>query len=397
MGEQAAGAPAPLDGIKVLDMSRVFAGPVAGRILSDLGAEVVKVEPPEGDVTRLWGRKAAGLSTYYVQQNVGKRNISIDLRVEGGADLIKQLVAEADIVIENFRPGIMARYGIDYESLREVKPDIVMVSISGFGQTGPESGRAAYAAILHGEAGAIHVPEVPSQARDVSFSAADVLSGMHGVIGLLAALRVRDQTGIGQHIDIAMMDVMTFSSDASQSILDDAGHDPRGGQIFDAVGGPILLSGEVKWFWYQLSNMHGLVDPGAKDRPIEQKKADRWGLIEQWMLDQPDRATLTAKLDEANLAWGNIRELGDVLESPTIKHRETVATIDNREGGTRNVIRSPYVMSESPTRDPGSIAVRGEHNYDVMAEWLDLSLADTDELLGAGVLVRDEWAEQLHG
>ena len=99
MGEQAAGAPAPLDGIKVLDMSRVFAGPVAGRILSDLGAEVVKVEPPEGDVTRLWGRKAAGLSTYYVQQNVGKRNISIDLRVEGGADLIKQLVAEAWLAV----------------------------------------------------------------------------------------------------------------------------------------------------------------------------------------------------------------------------------------------------------------------------------------------------------
>ena len=377
-------------------MSRVFAGPVAGRILSDLGAEVVKVEPPEGDITRLWGRKAAGLSTYYVQQNVGKRNISVDLRVEGGSELIRRLAAEADIVIENFRPGIMARYGIDYESLREVKPDLVMVSISGFGQTGPESGRAAYAAILHGEAGAISVPDVPSQARDVSFSAADVLSGMHGVIGLLAALRVRDQTGIGQHIDIAMMDVMAFSSDGSQAILDDAGHDPRGGQIFDAVGGPILLSGEIKWFWHQLSNLHGLVDPGAKDRPIEQKKADRWALIEQWMIDQPDRATLTDKLDEANLAWGNLRELGAVLESPTIVHRETVAEIDNRDGGTRPVIRSPYVMSESDTREPGAIAVRGEHNHDVMAEWLGLSLTEADGLIDAGVLVRDEWAEQLN-
>ncbi len=396
MGEHAAGAPAPLTGVKVLDMSRVFAGPVAGRILSDLGAEVVKVEPPEGDITRLWGRKAAGLSTYYVQQNVGKRNISIDLRADGGPDLIRSLVAESDIVIENFRPGVMARYGLDYESLRELKPDLVMVSISGFGQTGPESGRAAYAAILHGEAGAINVPDVPSQARDVSFSAADVLSGMHGVIGLLAALRVRDQTGIGQHIDIAMMDVMTFSSDASQSILDDAGHDPRGGQIFDAVGGPILLSGEIKWFWYQLSNLHGLVDPGAKNRPIEQKKADRWALIEQWMLEQPDRATLTAKLDEAKLAWGNLRELGAVLESPTIVHRGTVATIDNRDGGTRNVIRSPYVMSESPTRDPGDIAVRGEHNHDVLGDWLGLSLTDVDGLLDRGVLVRDEWAEQLN-
>lgn len=382
-------------GIKVLDMSRVFAGPVAGRVLSDLGADVVKVEPPEGDITRLWGRKAAGLSTYYVQQNVGKRNISIDLRAEGGAELVKRLVAESDIVIENFRPGIMARFGIDYESLKAVKPDLVMVSISGFGQTGPEAQRAAYAAILHGEAGAIKVPAVPSESRDVSFSAADVMSGLHGVIGLLAALRVRDQTGIGQHVDIAMMDVMTFSSDGNQAIIDDAGHEPRGGQVFDAVGGPILMSGEVRWFWHQLSNIQGLQDPGAKDRPVEQKKADRRDLIEEWMMAQPDRATLTRKLDEANLAWGNLRELGNVLESPTIQHRDTVATIDNRDGGTRNVIRSPYVMSESATREPGGIAVRGEHNHDVLVDWLGASLTDVDGLIADGVLVRDEWAERL--
>ena len=396
MGEAGESAPAPLAGVKVLDMARVFAGPVAGRILSDLGAEVVKVEPPEGDITRLWGRKAAGLSTYYVQQNVGKRNVSIDLRAEGGPDLVRRLVAEADIVIENFRPGIMARYGLDWDSLREFKPDLIMVSISGFGQTGPESTRAAYAPILHGEAGAVAVPEEVADARDVGFSAADVLSGMHGVIGLLAALRVRDQTGIGQHIDIAMMDVMAFSSDGNQAILDDAGHEPRSGKVFDAVGGPILLSGEIKWFWHQLTNVHGLVDPGPKERSVVEKKADRERLITEWMLAQPDRATLTRKLDEANLAWGNLRQLGEVLESPTIQHRETVAHIDNRDGGTRPVIRSPYVMSHSPTRDPGEIALRGEHNHDVLGDWLGVSLTEADVLVEAGVLVRDEWAEQVN-
>ena len=250
-------APQPLAGIKVLDLSRVFAGPVCGRILSDLGADVVKVEPPEGDVTRLWGRKAAGLSTYYVQQNVGKQNISIDLRKDGGPALVRELVKHSDIVVENFRPGVMAKYGLDYDSLRQHKPDLVMASISGFGQDGPESGRAAYAAILHGEAGAIDVSKGVAAAHDISFSAADVLSGMHGVIGLLAALRVRDQTGIGQHVDIAMMDVMTFSSDGSQAILDDAGHEPRGAQLFEAAGGPLLLAGETKWFWHQLSKVHG--------------------------------------------------------------------------------------------------------------------------------------------
>lgn len=389
-------APKPLDGIKVLDLSRVFAGPVCGRILSDLGADVVKVEPPEGDVTRLWGRKAAGLSTYYVQQNVGKQNISVDLRADEGPELIRRLVEQADIVIENFRPGVMAKYGLEYEALKQLKPDLVMVSISGFGQDGPESGRAAYAGILHGEAGAIDVSKGVAGAHDVSFSAADVLSGMHGVIGLLAALRVRDQTGIGQHVDIAMMDVMTFSSDGAQAILDDAGHEPRGAQLFEATGGPILLAGETKWFWHQLTSVHGLVDPGSRDRPVSEKKSDRNRIITDWLLSFPDRDGLVNALNEANLAWGNIRQLGEVLDSPTLKHRETIATIDNRDGGERPVVRSPYKMSASDTRDPGQVAMRGEHNHDVLHEWLGMSLTEVDQLVADNVLLHDEWAAQHH-
>jgi len=391
MGE----APKPLAGIKVLDLSRVFAGPVCGRILSDLGADVVKVEPPEGDVTRLWGRKAAGLSTYYVQQNVGKQNICVDLRQAGGPALIRKLVEHADIVVENFRPGVMAKYGLDYDSLKELKPDLVMASISGFGQQGPESGRAAYAAILHGEAGAIDVSKGVAAAHDVSFSAADVLSGMHGVIGLLAALRVRDQTGIGQHVDIAMMDVMTFSSDGAQAILDDVGHEPRGAQLFEAAGGPILLAGETKWFWHQLSKIRGLVDPGSSERSGPEKKVDRNQIIETWMQSFADRASLVAALDEANLAWGNLRNLGEVLESPTLKHRDTIATIDNRDGGTRSIVRSPYKMSASETRDPGTVALQGEHNHDVLGDWLDMSLSDVDQLVTDKVLLQDEWAAQI--
>jgi len=390
MGE----APKPLAGVRVLDMSRVFAGPVCGRILSDLGAEVVKVEPPEGDITRVWGRKAAGLSTYFVQQNVGKQNLCIDLREDGGPELVRSLVEKADIVIENFRPGVMAKYGLDYDSLKQVKPDLVMVSISGFGQVGPESGRAAYAAILHGEAGAIDVSNGVSAAHDVSFSAADVLSGMHGVIGLLAALRVRDQTGIGQHIDIAMMDVMTFSSDGAQAILDDAGHEPRGGQLFDATGGPVLIAGDLRWLWHQLKTVHGLADSGRDDRTLEEKKTERYDLMCGWMLSHGDRQSLTDGLDQAKLAWGNVRNLGNVLDSPTLQHRDTIATIDNRDGDTRQVVRSPYRMSESDTSDPGHVAMRGEHNFDVLTDWLDMSLTDIDTLVANQVLLQDEWAAQ---
>ena len=127
----------PLHGLKVLDFSRVLAGPFAGRMLSDLGADVVKVEPPDGDVTRLWGRKIAGLPGYYHQQNAGKRNISMDLRAPGAVDLVKSLVAEADILVETYRPDVMPRLGLGYETLQAVNPGLIMLSISGLAKAGP--------------------------------------------------------------------------------------------------------------------------------------------------------------------------------------------------------------------------------------------------------------------
>ena len=145
----------PLAHLKVLDFSRVLAGPFAGRLLCDLGADVVKVEPPDGDITRLWGRVIGNLPGYYHQQNAGKRNICIDLRTAGGRQLALDLAAEADILIENFRADVMPRLGLAYEQLRSVNPRLVMLSISGFGQGGPESHRPAYAPIIHAEAAAL--------------------------------------------------------------------------------------------------------------------------------------------------------------------------------------------------------------------------------------------------
>ncbi len=145
----------PLSGIKVLDLSRVLAGPFAGRMLSDLGADVVKLEPPEGDVTRHWGVKRGDISGYYHQQNAGKRNIAVDLRHPKGLLIVKSLVKQADVLIENFRPDVMARLGIDYETLAEINPRLIMLSISGFGADNPDSRRAAYAPIIHAETGLI--------------------------------------------------------------------------------------------------------------------------------------------------------------------------------------------------------------------------------------------------
>jgi CoA:oxalate CoA-transferase len=374
----------------VLDLSRVFAGPVAGRILSDLGADVVKVEPPEGDITRLWGFTTAGLSTYFVQQNAGKRNVSIDLRSPGGPELVADLAAEADVVVENFRPGVLARHGLDWSSLSARNQALIMLSISGFGQDGPDSQRAAYAAVVHAESGVIEYTN-RDDPLDVSFAAADVLSGLHGVIGLLAALRVKDLTGVGQHIDLAMVDAMAFSSDKIVSSLDGRLHEQQNGEVWDTAAGPFVIPGGLKWVWHQMSDVHGLTDPTPSDAELADKVASRRRIVTEYLCSLDDRSAVIDAFERAGLAWGEIREVGQVLESPTIVHRDTVAQVDDRAGGTRPVVRSPYLMSGDATRPVGPASFRGEHNHDVLGQWLDIDDATIDRLMADGIVVSDEW------
>lgn len=378
----------PLHGVRVLDLTRVFAGPIAGRTLSDLGADVVKVEPPDGDVTRLWGRKTAGLSTYFTQQNCGKRNVCVDLNADDGPELVARLAEQADVVIENFRPGVMAKFGIDWSALSARKPSLIMLSISGFGQEGPESQRAAYASIIHAESGILPPAEGDEMPLDLDLSAADVLSGMHGVIAVLAALRTRDATGVGQYIDMAMMDAMTFSADIVINSLDGARRaESINGEVWRTADGPKMVPGGLRWIWHQLSTTAGLTDSTPPDADITEKIASRRRIITDFLCGLPDRAAVIAALDAANLAWADVRECGEVLESPTLVHRRTVVDIDDRAGGTRKVIRNPYRMSTTDFSDIGHAAFRGEHNVEVLDEWLG---ADTE---GIAALSRDEWAD----
>ncbi len=376
----------PLEGVKVLDLSRVFAGPIAGRTLSDLGADVVKVEPPDGDVTRLWGRKAAGLSTYFTQQNCGKRNVCIDLQASDGPELVRRLAAQADVVIENFRPGVMAKFGLDWSALQRVNPQLIMLSISGFGQDGPESQRAAYASIIHAEAGILPEGVDGEMPLDLDLSAADVLSGMHGVISVLGALRMRDAGGVGQHIDMAMIDAMTFSADIIVNVLDGARRSESiNGEVWRTVDGPKMLTGGLRWIWHQLSTTAGLVDSTPQDADISDKITSRRKVITDYLCALPDRAAVIDTFDTANLAWADVRNCGEVFESPTIRHRNTIVDVDDRAGGTRKVVRNPYHWSGTDLSDIGVAAFRGEHNAVVLDEWLGVG-TDGIEALGT-----DEW------
>ncbi|MEX2489876.1 MAG: CoA transferase [Pseudomonadales bacterium] len=382
----------PLTGIRVLDLSRVLAGPFAGRMLCDLGAEVVKIEPPDQDVTRFWGHKVGSISGYYNQQNAGKLNVSIDLQKAEGIALLKELATAADILVENFRPGVMKRLGIDWPALSAINPRLIMLSISGFGQEGPESARAAYAPIIHAETGAIHrqAEKAGAHPAELSMSFADTNAGLHGLIGILSALHLRQRTGTGQHIDMAMVDAMLTCDDQVHFHLDSAEVNTGASEVWNATGGPIILAGDFRHIWRQLVAVHGIQDPTPEGAPLSEKIRLRRETVGEFLLHFSKRGELTVALDKANLAWGNVNSTAHYLaSSPTLQHRSSIVQIDDRHGNARPMIQTPYRFSDAKSGIRNGAPLQGEHNHDVLGSWLGMDVDGVNKLVEQEVLINE--------
>jgi CoA:oxalate CoA-transferase len=382
----------PLSDLKVLDLSRVLAGPFAGRMLSDLGAQVVKVEPPDQDVTRHWGHTVGSISGYYQQQNAGKRNVSIDLRQPQGTQLLLDLACKADILLENFRPGVMARLGLDWDTLHRLNPRLIMLSISGFGQHGPESQRAAYAPIVHAETGAIQrqAEKADSYPVEMCMSFADTNAGLHGLVGLLAAVHQRHRTGEGQHIDIAMVDAMLATDDQTHYYLEGAPVNNGASEVWAATGGPVIMAGDFRHIWRLLNTVLGVQEPTPADATLAAKIAARRAATEAFLVSFRHRQALTAALDKANIAWGNVTSTSTYLQdSTTLAHRRSVIAVDDRHGGTRPLFQSPYRFSGASSGVRGGAPFQGEHNQAVLTEWLDYSASQISRLQAQQVLVSE--------
>jgi len=379
----------PLEGLRVLDLSRVLAGPFAGRILDALGADVVKVEPPEGDVTRLWGEVRHGLSGYFTQQNAGKRSVCIDLRAQGARDLVLRLAERADVVIENFRPGVLERLGIGWDSLRAANARLLLLSISGYGQTGPETQRAAYAPVIHGEAGLL-ARQAQSEAKpaaDFVLSVADMNGGMHGVIGLLSALWMRERTGRGQHIDVPLFDAMLFTDDYAHFALDGKPIQLASGEVWQATGGPIMIAGDFRHVWRSLQQACALVDPAAPDASRSEKSRLRRELVGDTLRSFGSRSELQQVLAQANLAFGELYSTQEAFDSPTARAHDVAPLLDDRGGGVRRVVRPPYRFSEAGCETRTGAPYQGEHNAEVLAEWLSETPETVSRLERAGILL----------
>ncbi len=320
-------------------MSRVLAGPFAGRMLSDLGADVVKLEPPDGDITRLWGRVVAGIPGYFHQQNAGKRNISVDLRAPGARELVFDLVRQADVLIENYRPGRGCCSRLGYEALREVNPRLVMLSISGFGRDGPESRRPAYAPIVHAELGlmarASRRGKVPN--RDLPLSVADTNASLHGLVGLLSgprAARADRASPTHRHGDgrcdhrhrrpdpLRARGVGEHPGTAQRHLGDGGATDP----------GSRPISAHL---WRLLTSKLELPEPDTERVDLDTKIARRREAVDAFMRSLETWDQVEAAMSRMNVAWGQVRHGRTLREQPTIKHRGTIAEIDDRAGSTR--------------------------------------------------------------
>lgn len=396
----------PLDGIRVVDFSRVLAGPLCARTLQDLGAEVIKIEPPSPDVSRFAFPSTDGMSGYYAQQNAGKRNVSINLNVPGAYELVLKLCDTADVVVENFRAGTLGFFGLDYETLAKRNPRLIYASITGYGQGGPWRSRMAYAPTVQAEAGFTensirHYGDTLTEPRTDSLSHADVYAGLQATVAILAALNSRQKSGQGQCIDVAMAATLIAVNERAHVDLsdEDIGAEPA---VLGATDCAFFVGPDGENFTVATSIIGSRTFPSwlramrrvdlLEDGRFASAAARRLNfgalhqVIQTWMLTFPDITALDAQLDEAKIAMGEIRSIKELTESEWSDYWGAVQLVSDRSGGEYRLPGRPWQFSGDELTPIGAPAFQGEHNNAVFGE-LGIGEPELQRLAAAGVFV----------
>ncbi len=384
---------APLAGVRVIDLSRVLAGPACGRLLADLGADVIKIEPPGEDVARYIAPKDdRGMSGLYTLANVGKRNVCVDLQKPGGAELVLDLVRRASLVLENFRPGVMDRLGLGWERLHAANPRAILVSLNGYGSASAWRDRPAYAPVVHAVAGVLQYQSdwTGLPLRHLADNKADMAGALHGTIAALAALRAAAETGEGQHVEVPLFDaLLSYYSETPFVLLPEPRHRDETPVLDAGRHGFVVIAGPPQNVWNRLKTTYALEDPADPGDPVDVKARLRTRAMEEWMQAQPSLDVLLERIEAAGLAAGRVEGLRDVLYGPLAKERGLLVEVDDRRGGTRPVVRAPYWFSGEtcPVRRPAPR--RGEHNREILREVLRYDDARIRKLEESGVLASE--------
>jgi CoA:oxalate CoA-transferase len=396
----------PLDGLLVADFTRVLSGPHCTRMLSDLGATVVKIEPPAGDVTRFAAPRRNSMPSYYVQQNTGKRSVSIDLGRPEGAELAMRLCEGADILVENFRPEVMGKFGLDYDAVAARNPRIVYASITGYGATGSWKSRRAYAPVVQAETGLTKSQGDHGRSgvyRTDRHSHADVYTSLDAAAGILAALYQRERTGRGQWIDVAMAQVMLYVNEHVHDELWEGDVDPNWVRSFGnddqpvvtvangdavAIAGNPAAKGNFETYISLIGRPDLADDPRFATVASRQEHLDDLqGFLAEYAATVPDAEALEAACSNYKLAVGAVRSVSDVCDSDWARERGVIASVDDRAGGTIRIPDAPWKFSDAPDVGVhGTPRYRGEDNAEVLRELLALSDEEIAELTDSGVL-----------
>jgi crotonobetainyl-CoA:carnitine CoA-transferase CaiB-like acyl-CoA transferase len=373
----------PLSGIKVLDLSRVLAGPLCTLILADLGAEVVKVEPPWGDETRGWGPPfVQGESAYFLSVNRGKRSLALDLKAKEGQEALRRLAQKADVLVENFKTGDLERYGLGYERLRALNPRLVYLSITGFGHTGPRAREPGYDAALQGYTGIMSVtgePQGPPMKVGVAWI--DVMTGMMGAVAVLSALWEREKSGLGQHIDLSLFDVGLFAlANLGESYLLTGKPPKRLGNAhaqivpygaFPAGDGWLILAVGNDEQFQRLCRVVGLPELALRFPQNAQRVEHREEVVEalSQMLRTRDRAYWLARLREAGVPAAPVNDLAEAFQDPQAEARGAVWTLSHPLLGSLPTLANPLrFLSRTPAGPTLPPPLLGEHTEEVLLE-----------------------------
>ena len=397
--------PQPLENIKVVDLTRTLAGPFCTQNLADMGADVVKIEEPnDGDETRKWPPIWNGESTQFLSFNRNKRSLSVNLKSDEGLAIVKKLAAGADIMIESFRAGTLARFGLGYDDIKAVNPDIIYCTISGYGRTGPMASKPGYDLIIQAYSGLMHLTGEPDGApQRVGFSLVDLFTGMLAFGSIVTALYHRDQTGEGQLIDAALLDGQVAAMSYHATGYIGTGVEPhRLGsghpslvpyQSFPASDGYFILGVANPNLWERFC--HAIGHPELKDDPKFATNPDRVAHRAE-MIDLLNGvfATNTVAhwvkvIDDAGVPVGPINKTSDVVADAQVKARDMFLPIDHPNVPDLRVPNSPIKLQGTPARLRRPPPLLGQHNDEVLAE-LGYAAADIAVLKNAGVIGRSD-------
>ena len=406
--------PKALGHIRVLDLSRVLAGPWCSQNLADLGADVIKIERPgSGDDTRAWGppyaRDADGNNTteaaYYLAANRGKRSVTVDIASPEGQALVRELAAHADVVLENFKVGHLKRYGLDYDTLKAIKPDLVYCSVTGFGQDGPYAHRAGYDFLIQGMGGFMSITgerdDLPGGGpQKAGVAITDLMTGMYATVAVLAALTHRDRTGEGQRIDMALLDVQVAMLANMASNFHASGKPPKrmGNahanivpyQTFACADGHLIVAtgndSQYRKFVEAGARPDLASDPRFATNPLRVQQRDVLVPLLEQMVALRTRDEWIAMLEAVGVPCGPINDIGEVFANPQVQARGIAMDMPHASAGKVTLVRSPLRLSATPAATDLPPPLLGQHTDEVLRDVLGRSDDDIAALRKRGVL-----------